>query len=381
METSNKFGGFDSIVNSILPNQDEDKLTVDPEDIEKEMEKLDGEDSKSEEPEDKEDKKENKSSEEIDPSKRLGEEHEDDTKDDNEEDKEGSKLNPEDLEESDIVDVFSDLFAEELGWEYGEDEKPKSIKELVNYMQNIIETNSTPKYSNDQVRELDEFVRNGGKVRDYYATSFSTEIDLDKVDLTKESVQKAVIKENLKNRGYSEARIDKLITRYEDTATLEDEAKDSYEEVKEFREKSKAELLSNQQKVKAEEENAERQFISNVEKIISDSTDIRGIELSSKEKRELFDYIFKPDRDGATKYQKDYNSNLKNLVESAYFTMKGDKFVQQIQNKAKTSAAKDLITKLKTKGKSTKNTVSEQDDNNRKVTQLWEIASKELKTF
>lgn len=388
MEGKDKFGGFDSLVDTFLPTENESKESVvDPEDIKKQMEELDNQEDKdddSKKPEVKEDetKKSSKKSEPVDEiDDKSDDKIDNSTKEDDTENKEDVSLNVEDIEETELVGAFADLFAEELKWEYGDEEKPKSMKELVDFMQNVIAENSQPNYATDEVKELDEFVRNGGSVKDYYNTVYSTELNLDKIDTSKEFNQKAIIRENLRNRGYSETRIEKLITRYEETSTMEEEAQDSLEEVKEFREKSKAELLDKQKKLQEEGAKAQHEFISNVEKVIKDSTNIRGIELSSKEKQELFDYIFKPERDGSTKYQKDYNSNLKNLVESAYFTMKGDTLVQQIQKKATTSAAKDLISKLKTKGKSTKNTVSEQEGSNSKVTQLWEIASKELRTF
>ena len=57
---------------------------------------------------------------------------------------------------------------------------------------------------------------------------------------------------------------------------------------------------------------------------------IYGIEIPEKDKRALLEYIFKPDAEGVTKYQKDYAKSLKNLITSAYFTMKGDSFVLMV---------------------------------------------------
>ena len=56
--------------------------------------------------------------------------------------------------------------------------------------------------------------------------------------------------------------------------------------------------------------------------------DVRGIAIPDKDKRTLIDYILKPDADGRTKYQKDYaKGGVKNLIESAYFTMNADKLL------------------------------------------------------
>jgi len=66
--------------------------------------------------------------------------------------------------------------------------------------------------------------------------------------------------------------------------------------------------------------------------------------------------IFKADQDGQTRYQKLYSENLaKNLIESAFFTLKGDTIIEAMQRKERTDAAKNLKQKLQTsKGKRTK---------------------------
>jgi len=390
MEETKKFGGFDSVIDTFLPLNQGNETIMDPEDIEREMEKLDFKDTTEEKEESDETKEEvkipKKSSKPEDKSVEKDEKEKSEKEDDKNSTKSSVKSDEEEYEEveyeeADLVDAFSDLFAEKLGWKYEKDEKPKSVEELIDYMQGVIDNNSQPRFANDDVKEINEYVEKGGKLEDLYKAIYKSDISIDDLDLTNELNQKSIIKENLRNRDYSEQRIEKLISRYEEQGALEEEAKDSLEEVKEYREKTKTQLLERQKKVQAEEIKAQHEFVQNVEKIVTDSQNIRGIELSSKEKEELLEYIFKPDRDGMTKYQKDYNANLKNLVESAYFTMKGDKLVQEIQKKATSEATKGLKLKLRTKGKSTKNTESETEDNNSKVTQLWEIASSALKSF
>lgn len=388
------FGGFDALVGNFLSSDSEEKRigqdnepTVDPEDIKREMESLDN-------PSDEDDNKDKKSTPAEDKkkstSKKVEKEQEDDEEeevedDSNEEDNESqSTTNPdgdeEEIEEVELVSAFTDLFAAELGWEIGEDEKPKTAKELVKYMQNIIESNSEPKYANDEIKELDEYVKNGGKLQEFYSKVYNPELDLSTINLEKESHQKLVIKSNLKHKGYSDTRIEKLIARYEETGSLEDEAKDSYEEEKEFEQKTKKELLEQTKKQAEESMREQLKFVQNVEEIIKSSDSIRGIDISEKDKKSLMEYIFKPEADGTTKYQKEYSSNLKNLVESAYFTMKKDTLVKQIEKKASTDAIKNLKLKLKTKGKATKNSVSEENYDT-KVAKLWEMASEKLTTF
>lgn len=394
-DSKNLFGGFEAVADQFLSSKspdtkdknDDNEPIVDPEEIKKQMESLD-KDNDDNNDDSKEDNKDKKDTTATKDSKSTTKDKKVDTNTENDDSidiKPTSTTNNEptdelDVEEGELVNAFSELFADELGWEFEDDEKPQSIKDLVNYMQEIIENNSQPKYASNEIKELDEYVKNGGNIKEFFSKLYSTEVDIEKIDLTKESNQKAVVRENLRNRGYSDTRIDKLINRYEETGALEEEAKDSAEEVKEFRDKTKKELLEQSKKEAERSQTEQLNFIKNVESTIMDTKDVRGIPIPDKKKKALLEYILKPESDGMTKYQKDYSSNLKNLVESAFFTMEKDTFVQQIQQKASSNAVKDLKLKLKTKGKSTKNTAPEYDDNG-KVTQLWELASKELKSF
>lgn len=406
MKDDNKTGGFEGLEDMFLPkgnrsmngpNDDENNL-VTPEEIEKQMKSFD---NKKDEPTKKvpktdDSKKSNKPvDEEIDDE----EEEEDDTSSDDEdvddvedsstddtannlEDKKKNKKDakvPEvDIEEEELVDAFADLFADELGWKFDDGEKPKDIKGIVKYMQDIIEANSEPRYASDEIKELDDFVKNGGNVKNFLKSVYSEDIDTDKIDITKEFNQKAVIRKNLRDKGYSEVRIEKLVNRYEETGSLEDEAADSLSEIKETEEKTKAKLLETQKKQADQQVKEQLNFVQSVEKTIKNSADIRGLALSDKDKTALLEYIFKPEKDGMTKYQKDYNSDIKHLVESAYFTMKRDTFVNQVQKKATTNAVKNLKLKIKSKGKSTSNTESDMDDNSRKIQSIWDIAGSQL---
>ena len=93
-------------------------------------------------------------------------------------------------------------------------------------------------------------------------------------------------------------------------------------------------------------------------KQISQLTDIRGIAIPKEDRRALFDYIFKVDQDGVSQYQKDFNKNqTKNLIESAYFTMKADALISSAKKNGESSAADKLRKMLRhsTKNHSTYN--------------------------
>jgi len=66
--------------------------------------------------------------------------------------------------------------------------------------------------------------------------------------------------------------------------------------------------------------------------------------------------------EGKTQYQIDYIKDKRNLIESAYFTMKGDAFVKKVQTQANSEAARKLKQKLENKGKRGKNQEGQSDN-------------------
>ena len=249
--------------------------------------------------------------------------------------------------EASNVGAFFDAFAEELGWDVADDDKPTSVQELVDYMGAMIEQNSKPHYADERIARLDEYVRNGGSFEDFYQRQQQS-MSYDNMDMEDESNQKAVIREYLRYQGYEDDQINRKIERYEDGDLLEDEANDAVVRLKSIQQQQiAAQELQQQQAKRAQEEQA-REFITNLTNTISSLDNIRGIKIPKSDQKELFDYITKVDADGYTKYQKDFNANMvNNLIESAYFTMKGDTLLNEAKSTGRTSAANKLRTMLR----------------------------------
>ena len=272
----------------------------------------------------------------------------------NESEEEEEEVNEEetiDEEESSKVTALFDAIAEELEWEFDDEEKeekPKTVEDLVNYFRDVIKEQSVPQYANEEVAKLDEFVRNGGNLSDYFTVT--PEIDYENFDTTVEANQKQIVKMLLTEKGYSEKQIARKIEKYEDAGILEDEAEDALEAMKDIEESKKEQLLS-QQKRAAEQRRAEQQdFIDSVVNEINAMNNVRGIKVPEKDKKALLAYIFKADANGKTQYQKDYSKSVKNLIESAYFTMKGDILLDTAKKMGTSSAIKNLKQSLRSTG-------------------------------
>ena len=282
----------------------------------------------------------------------------------------------EDNNEENVVTNFFDAMAEKLNWEFEEGEdKPKNVDELINYFQNVIEENSKPEYSSEEVEALDNFVKQGGDLKKYL--TIDAELDLDDIDIEDETNQKLVVKQLLKEKGFSTKKIDKLVSRYEEAGLLEDEAQDALEDLKEIKEEKKKQLLEDQKKAYREQLQRQQQFYDNVVREIKGLKNIRGITVPEKDKKVLMDYILKPDTDGKTKYQKDYaKGGVKNLIESAYFTMNADKLIEAAKREGNNSAIDKFRRSLKSSSittKSRKQATGSDDD------PIWFSAARQLR--
>lgn len=256
-----------------------------------------------------------------------------------------------DEEESSKVTALFDAIAEELEWEFDDDEeeeKPKTVEELVNYFKEVIKEQSVPQYANEDVAKLDEFVRNGGDLNDYF--TLTPEIDYENFDTTIESNQKQIVKMLLAEKGFNEKQIARKIEKYEDAGILEDEAEDALEAMKEIEETKKEQLLEDQRKQHEQMVAHQQKFMDDVIGEINAMKDIRGIKVPEKDKKALLAYIFKADANGKTQYQKDYSKSVKNLIESAYFTMKGDTLLDTAKKMGTSSAIKNLKQSLRSTG-------------------------------
>lgn len=380
----NTLNGFEAILDTFIPNvgkKEEAPIIEEVEDgiveelTDEELEKLQGKDKPKVEEveEEKEDEKPATKTKKETKKKEVESEVEE-----VEEEEVESEETENTTEGDEIITNFFDAMAEKMGWELDEeDEKPKTAEELIEYFQDVIEENSVPEYASEETQKLDEFVRNGGNLRDYF--TIDKEIDLEDISIEgDESNQKLVLKEFLKEKGFNSKQIEKKLTKYEDAGLLEDEAEDALEALREIKEQKKEQLLAKQRKDAEEAKNRQQEFFTNVVNEIKGMNNIYGVAIPEKDKKELLDFIFKPDANGVTRYQKEYAKSLKNLITSAYFTMKGDTLLDIAKKEGKKTAINNFKNSLsKNSGiskQSRKQTIKSDDS-------LWSSFTRQLRVM
>ena len=373
-------GGTEEVTN--IDDQENILDTPDVDDLDKEKDKPDDdtidhtEDNKSNDqvdPKAKEDDSEipddvlnNKPSDNNDDAKDEQDPEEDE--DDNEDEEE---IDP---TESKQIGVFFDAFAEAANWDVDEKDKPTSVEELVKYMEEVVDQNSKPTYADERIEQLDQYVKNGGRFEDFYQDQ-QKGLTYESIDLEDETNQKTAVRDYYKLQGLTDDQISRKIERYEDADMLEDEATDAVEYLKKYQSARLEEAKAQQEAQKQAYAQQTEKFMTDLNQSIGSLDNIRGISVPKEDRKALLDYITKTDAEGLTQYQKDFNGNLiNNLLESAYFTMKGDALLGEAKRSGQTSAASKLRTMLKNQSRNH----SSQNPSNNKQTQAWDIASKYL---
>lgn len=374
-------GGTEEVTN--IDDQENILDTPDVDDLDKEKDKPD--DDTIDHTED------NKSNDQVDPKAKEDDseipddvlnnkpsDNNDDAKDeqDPEEKNEDDEEDEEEIDptESKQIGVFFDAFAEAANWDVDEKDKPTSVEELVKYMEEVVDQNSKPTYADERIEQLDQYVKNGGKFEDFYQDQ-QKGLTYESIDLEDETNQKTAVRDYYKLQGLTDDQISRKIERYEDADMLEDEATDAVEYLKKYQSERLEEAKAQQEAQKQAYAKQTEEFMSNLNQSVGSLDNIRGISVPKEDRKALLDYITKTDAEGLTQYQKDFNGNLiNNLLESAYFTMKGDALLGEAKRSGQTSAASKLRTMLKNQSRNH----SSQNSSNNKQPQAWDIASKYL---
>ena len=287
------------------------------------------------------------------------------------------ELEDEDITEAQQVSALFDAVVESFGWnasDIDEDKRPVTVEGLTDYLKAVVDENSRPEYADDRIAQLDAYVKNGGKFEDFYQQQ-SAQINYDNINLEDETNQKAVVRELLKYSNYTDEQISRKIERYEDADMLEEEAEDALARLKDIKKAEVEQMKAQQEEALRQQQEQSMQFFNDVSTQINNLTNIRGISIPKEDRKALFEYIFKQDAQGLSQYQKDFNENIaKNLIESAYFTMKADAFVTEAKKSGETSAADKLRKMLRHTSKNHSSFNADED----KTRPAWEIASKYL---
>lgn len=280
-------------------------------------------------------------------------EHTDDTIDNTEDTSDPSDA---DVNEAQQVGLLFDAIGESFGWnmdDIKEEDRPLTVDDLTHYMREVVQQNSVPKYADERIQQLDEYVKNGGKFEDFYSKQQQS-LSYDNIDMEDEDNQKAVVSELLRYNGYTDDQIKNKISRYEDADMLEEESADALDMLKQIKQHELEMAQQQQAAYLQQQEEQSKQFYDDCMNQIKSLSSIRGVQIPKEDRAKLADYIFNVDQDGISKFQKDYNNKdnfINNLITTAYITMKGDSFISTAKRDGESSATEKLRKMLRHQAK------------------------------
>lgn len=261
-----------------------------------------------------------------------------------------------DVHEAQQVGLLFDAIGESFGWnmdDVKEEDRPLTVDDLTHYMREVVQQNSVPRYADDRIQQLDEYVKNGGKFEDFYGKQQQS-LSYDNIDMEDEDNQKAVVSELLRYSGYTDDQIKNKISRYEDADMLEEESADALDRLKQIKQHELEVAQQQQAAYLQQQEEQSKQFYNDCMNQIKSLSSIRGVQIPKEDRAKLADYIFNVDQDGVSKFQKDYNNQenfINNLLTTAYITMKGDSFISTAKRDGESSATEKLRKMLRHQAK------------------------------
>jgi hypothetical protein len=110
-----------------------------------------------------------------------------------------------------------------------------------------------------------------------------------------ENLQKYILKDYLLATGMKEAKVNKMIEKFEDSGELFDEAKDALGELKEMYGRHEEQLKEQAKKVRLEAEKEVKETLKLIEETVKAKTEIiPGVKLNDRSKRDLLEVLTKP---------------------------------------------------------------------------------------
>lgn len=261
-----------------------------------------------------------------------------------------------DVHEAQQVGLLFDAIGESFGWnmdDVKEEDRPLTVDDLTHYMREVVQQNSVPKYADERIQQLDEYVKNGGKFEDFYGKQQQS-LSYDNMDMEDEDNQKAIVSELLRYSGYTDDQIKNKISRYEDADMLEEESADALDRLKQIKQHELEVAQQQQAAYLQQQEEQSKQFYNDCMDQIKSLSSIRGVQIPKEDRAKLADYIFNVDQDGVSKFQRDYNNQenfINNLLTTAYITMKGDSFISTAKRDGESSATEKLRKMLRHQAK------------------------------
>lgn len=186
-----------------------------------------------------------------------------------------------------------------------EDKPTDDINGFMDFIEKVIEDNSSPSYATEETRKFDEYVKAGYDPKKFLSAVYGSG-ELDKFSIDTEDGQKEFLRYiyKLKYPTWNSDKVNQRIEKMVEGDLMEDEAKELFNGLKE-EEKGKLKLLhSEKDKVDSDRRISYDRTIQNLRNKINGSDKIAGFEINTTEKNSFFKYLTERGSDGRTPYER-----------------------------------------------------------------------------
>lgn len=199
-------------------------------------------------------------------------------------------------------------------------------------------------------RQLLEFEAMGGDPEQFKKVFFP-EVDYSKFEIQEEDVdvQKRIISDSLRMKGFSNERITRNLELYEDNGMLLEEAKDALGELSQIQEGQKQQLLEQQEQNYQQMQQQAQEMWNTISETIQKSDALNNIPLPKKDKSKFIDFITPDAKTGYSKRDEIANNlTLEDQLTLDLILYHGlDSFSNIIDNRTKTSEVRSIKERLK----------------------------------
>lgn len=270
----------------------------------------------------------------------------------------------EDAEPSEGISALYDMLAEENGWpkvsELPEDQRPEpTVAGLNSYLANIAQNTADAILNrHDEVRNLHDFLENGGQFDDYAKTYFKQEADYAGIDLESEANQ-IMLADKLYQMKFLNKDADwrnKQIKMLQDSGALKEYAEDAKLELSSMDDAQKKTLVEKQKQLAAQEAQAQATYWNDLKQKIQTADNFAGIPITNTNRQKFQDYLTKADpKSGMTQYQKEIAEDKEAGLKMAYIQFLKYN-LDSIKKDVKSTVSKDLKSALNALTDTTKKT-------------------------
>jgi len=164
---------------------------------------------------------------------------------------------------------------------------------------------------NEELALLYDVVQKGGSIQD--VVNFYKEVNYAELDMTDEDTQEAVLIDYYSQRGFSEAKIEKLIKNAKDDGSFEEEVTEAHTSLVSKQKKEVEDYLKALDEEKKNNEEAAVEAKASLRNLINKQEEIQGFKLDKKTKDEFYNYMTKPVKNGKTQLEIDSDIEEKQL--------------------------------------------------------------------